>query len=89
MKGKTKVKMDDIEILEKANQKYLKTSSKVPVLKISDYKTKGLTSMNYESLMNNEGITYDGNEDRGGSFGFGKFAPYLLSPVNTQSSGKV
>lgn len=83
MKGKPKVKMDDIEILEKANQKYLKSSPKVPVLKISDYNTKGLTSMNYESLMNNEGITYDGNEDRGGSFGFGKFAPYLLSPVNT------
>ena len=83
MKGKPKVKMDDIEILEKANQKYLKASTKVPVLKISDYKTKGLSSMNYESLMNNEGITYDGNEDRGGSFGFGKFAPYLLSPVNT------
>ena len=83
MKRKPKVKMDDIEILEKANQKHLKTSPKVPALKISDYKTKGLTSINYENLMNNEGITYDGNEDRGGSFGFGKFAPYLLSPVNT------
>ena len=83
MEGKPKVKMDDINILENANQKYLKASPKVPVLKISDYRTKGLTPMNYESLMNNEGITYDGNEDRGGSFGFGKFAPYLLSPVNT------
>lgn len=83
MEQKPNAKMDDIDILETANKKYLKASEKVPVLRISDFRTKGLTSINYESLLNNEGITYEGNEDRGGSFGFGKFAPYLLSPVNT------
>lgn len=33
--------------------------------------------------MNCEGITYKGNSDSGGSFGFGKYAPYLLFSINT------
>lgn len=83
MKNMPNAKMDDIEILESANEKYLKKSEKIPVLKISDFNTTGLTPIDYQSLMKNEGITYKTDEDTSGSFGFGKFAPYLLSPVNT------
>ncbi len=83
MKNMPNAKMDDIEILESANEKYLKKSEKIPILKISDFNTTGLTPIDYQSLMKNEGITYKTDEDTSGSFGFGKFAPYLLSPVNT------
>ena len=83
MKSKPNVKMDDIEILEAANKKYLKNGESIPALKISDYNTKGLTRIDYLSLMKSEGLTFKTDEDTSGSFGFGKFAPYLLSPVNT------
>ncbi len=83
MKKKKNVKMDDINVLKEANDQFLKSGEKIPVLKISDYYTTGLIDENFESLMNCEGITYKGNSDSGGSFGFGKYAPYLLSSINT------
>ncbi len=75
------VKLDDIEVLREANDRLLK-KERIPVLRISDYNTVGLNSKNYTSLMKNEGLTTKTDEDSAGSFGFGKFAPYLLSPVN-------
>ena len=50
MKSKPNVKMDDIEILEAANKKYLKNGESIPALKISDYNTKGLTRIDYLCL---------------------------------------
>lgn len=80
---KPQVKMDDINVLKRANDKYLKNGKSIPVLKISDYNTTGLTGKNFESLLKCEGITFKNNSDDAGSFGFGKYAPYLLSLVNT------
>ncbi len=76
------VKLDDVKVLKDASDQLLKKSP-VPVLRISDYNTVGLNEKNYVSLMDNEGLTPKTDEDSAGSFGFGKFAPYLLSPVNT------
>lgn len=76
------VKLDDIKVLKDSSDQLLK-KNRVPVLRISDYNTVGLNEKNYVSLMDNEGLTPKTDEDSAGSFGFGKFAPYLLSPVNT------
>ncbi len=76
------VKLDDVKVLKDASEQLLK-KNRVPVLRISDYNTVGLNEKNYVSLMDNEGLTPKTDEDSAGSFGFGKFAPYLLSPVNT------
>lgn len=80
---KPQVKMDDINVLKRANDKYLKKGKSIPILKISDYNTTGLTGTNFESLLKCEGITFKNDSDDAGSFGFGKYAPYLLSLVNT------
>lgn len=80
---KPKVKMDDINTLKKANDKYLKNGESIPVLKISDYNTTGLNGTNFEALLKGDGLTFKSDSDDAGSFGFGKYAPYLLSRINT------
>lgn len=58
-------------------------------IRVSDYNTKG---MNYEegntdspfyAFVRSAGVTVKENSSAGGSFGFGKAAYYLLSPINT------
>ena len=75
-------RLDEVEILKAANNKYLKSGKPVPVLKISDYNTVGLDDRRVSSLLRSEGITFKTEGDTAGSHGFGKFAPFLLSPVN-------
>lgn len=82
------VKLDDVKALKEANDHLLKKDH-VSVLRISDFNTVGLNNKNYVSLMDNEGLTQKTDEDSAGSFGFGKFATYLLSPVNTVLYGSL
>lgn len=57
-------------------------------IRVSDYNTKGMA---YENNTNNPfyafvraaGVTVKDNNTAGGSFGFGKAAYYLLSPINS------
>lgn len=68
--------------LAEARKKFLKKEAKIPVLKVSDYNTVGLVKDNFEGLMYDKGIRHKkGNTS--GSFGYGKYAPYRLSELNT------
>ena len=62
-------------------------SGRLPVLKISDYQTTGLSGADHapgavHSLLYSEGVTH-GDQGRGGSFGFGKKAPFISSDLRT------
>lgn len=76
-------KRDEVESLKAASDKYLKNSDFIPILKISDFNTVGLKDDRFDKLLRMEGITNKGDLDSGGSFGYGKYAPFLLSTVNT------
>lgn len=76
-------KLDDVKSLKAASDKYLRSMERIPVLKISDFNTVGLKDDRFDKLLKMEGITNKGDQDSGGSFGFGKYAPFLLSTVNT------
>ena len=66
----------------------LENSDKIKFLKISDYKTKGLMGSHEEKGSNWTGLvreisaTNKGN-DKSGSFGVGKFAPFNFSKLRT------
>lgn len=60
----------------------------VPVLRISDFNTKGLTGSNesyntpWQNLVKASGVS-DKGDDAGGSFGIGKSAPFACSDLRT------
>ena len=64
---------------------------KIPVLRMSDYNTTGLTGVKptrgeqsyWDSLVNTEGISIKQNQSSGGSFGIGKNAPFAYSGLST------
>lgn len=70
--------------------KHLK-KEKIPVLRMSDYNTTGLTGVKptsgeqsyWDSLVNTEGISIKQNQSSGGSFGIGKNAPFAYSGLST------
>ena len=68
--------------LKKANERYLSGEVRIPVLKVSDYNTVGLYGTHFEGLLRETGIRRKSG-DTSGSFGYGKFAPYRLSRLNT------
>ena len=82
---------DDGEKLKKiqdAADKYLEIKGKVPVLKISDYNTTGLSGVTEEKGSNWTGLVRERsatNKSNGssGAFGVGKFAPYNFSSFRT------
>ncbi len=76
-------KLDDVKAIKDACDRLLKNQDKIPVLRIGDYNTVGLKDDRFDKLLRMEGITNKNDEDSGGSFGFGKYAPFLLSAVNT------
>ncbi|HIZ95721.1 MAG TPA: hypothetical protein H9803_03325 [Candidatus Ligilactobacillus excrementavium] len=55
------------------------TKQKVPVLRISDYNTKGLAEKNWQSLIFVAGDSVKDDEASAGSKGIGKFAPFAAS----------
>lgn len=58
-------------------------------IRVSDYNTKGMTyeegntDTPFYAFVRSAGVTVKDNSSAGGSFGFGKAAYYLLSPINT------
>ena len=79
---------EKLKYYKEAAEKYLDHSGKVPVLKISDYNTKGLCGVRQESgsnwsgLVREQGATNKSN-DESGAFGVGKFAPFTFSDLRT------
>ncbi len=75
-------------LLKKAAETYLDGDTLVPVLKISDYNTVGLTGAkkekgsNWTGLVREISATNKGN-GKSGSFGVGKFAPFNFSSIRT------
>lgn len=73
---------------KKQSHAFLMSDNLVPVLKISDYNTKGLdgvtktTGTSWSALVRQKGTTNKG-DGAGGSHGVGKFAPYSFSAVRT------
>ncbi len=57
-------------------------------IRVSDYNTKGMkyeegnTDSPFYAFVRSAGVTVKDNSSAGGSFGFGKAAYYLLSPIN-------
>lgn len=56
-------------------------SDKIRILRISDYNTTGLEDANWESLIENAGISVKGDDSSAGSFGIGKAAPFASSDL--------
>lgn len=58
-------------------------------IRVSDYNTKGMTyeegntDTPFYAFVRSAGVTVKDDSSAGGSFGFGKAAYYLLSPINT------
>ena len=77
-----------MSILNEAAIKFLDSGLPVPVLKISDFNTTGLTGVheekesNWTGLVREVGSTNKGN-GKSGSFGVGKFAPFNFSSIRT------
>ena len=77
-----------LKIVADAAHNLLEESDSIPVLKISDYNTVGLTGAkakkktNWTGLVREVGSTNKGN-GQGGAFGVGKFAPYTVSNLRT------
>lgn len=75
-------------LLKKASEDYLDVDIEIPVLKISDFNTVGLTGVTQEKGSNWTGLvreisaTNKGN-GKSGSFGVGKFAPFNFSSIRT------
>ncbi len=74
--------------IKDAAKEFLDGTAPVPVLKISDYNTLGLTGAkeekgsNWTGLIREVGATNKGN-GKSGSFGVGKFAPFNFSSIRT------
>lgn len=70
------------------NAKKIADQEMIPVLRISDFNTKGLTGSNenyntpWQNLVKASGVS-DKGEDAGGSFGIGKSAPFACSDLRT------
>lgn len=66
-----------------------KYSEHLGYIRVSDYNTKGMkyeegnTDTPFYAFVRSAGVTVKDNSSAGGSFGFGKAAYYLLSPINT------
>lgn len=64
-------------------------SGSLPVLRISDYNTIGMdykegdNDCTFFAFLRAEGTSVKNNENSGGSFGFGKTAYFMMSPINT------
>ncbi len=77
-----------LKIIQDAADRYLARSGKVPVLKISDYNTTGLCGVQTEKGSKWSGLVRERsatNKTGGssGSFGVGKFAPFIFSALRT------
>lgn len=56
-------------------------NNRIRVLRIADYNTSGLERINWESLIENAGISVKDDAGSAGSFGIGKSAPFAASDL--------
>lgn len=69
----------------------LKNSQKIGFIRVSDYNTKGMTyalppndtNTTFYAFVRSAGVSVKQREGSGGSFGFGKGAFFVMSPINT------
>lgn len=68
---------------------YLEKTNEVGFIRVSDYNTKGMdyetgkTNKTFYAFVRSEGVSVKQQEGAGGSFGFGKGAFFVMSPINT------
>lgn len=68
---------------------YLNNTNKVGFIRVSDYNTKGMdyaegaTDKTFYAFVRAAGVSVKQAEGAGGSFGFGKGAFFVMSPINT------
>ena len=55
----------------------------IALLRIADFHTKGLHSGHWNALLRETGRSVHDDPGAGGSFGIGKYAPYVVSPLRT------
>ena len=55
----------------------------ITLLRIADFNTKGLHSGHWNALVRETGRSVHDSPGAGGSFGIGKYAPYVVSPLRT------
>lgn len=77
-----KEQKNDSAIKAYNNAASLLSQREIKILAITDTNTTGLRPKNLEALVYREGRT-EKTGNSGGSFGIGKFAPYLVSDINT------
>jgi len=56
--------------------------TQLPILKISDFNTSGLNKSTWSNLVKSSGVSANKEGTAGGSYGFGKYAPFLSSNVH-------
>lgn len=68
---------------------YLKDTNEVGFIRVSDYNTKGMdyeenqTDKTFYAFVRAAGVSVKEGDGSGGSFGFGKGAFFVMSPINT------
>ena len=69
--------------------RYLRNTNEVGFIRVSDYNTKGMdyvegqTNKTFYAFVRSEGVSVKQQAGAGGSFGFGKGAFFVMSPINT------
>lgn len=69
--------------------KYMKNTNEVGFIRVSDYNTKGMdytvkaTNKTFYAFVRAAGVSVKQAQGAGGSFGFGKGAFFVMSPINT------
>lgn len=68
---------------------YMKDNNKVGFIRVEDFNTKGMTynpdnkNTTFYAFVRSAGVSVKEAEGAGGSFGFGKAAFFVMSPINT------
>ena len=68
---------------------YMKNTSEIGFIRVSDYNTKGMdyavtaTNKTFYAFVRAAGVSVKQAQGAGGSFGFGKGAFFVMSPINT------
>ena len=68
---------------------YLNSTNEIGFIRVSDFNTKGMdyedgaTDKTFYAFVRAAGVSVKQAEGAGGSFGFGKGAFFVMSPINT------
>lgn len=72
----------------KAHQEFaraagLLSDSNIVFLRVADYNTTGLDDRHWDALVKKQGSSEKSSQSAGGSFGIGKYAPFVVSQLRT------